>query len=52
MSNILREAVQKSKMTIKVIYTTTSPGEAIPTDGIRFDELISTKGELSWKNHN
>ncbi|KAL7020465.1 hypothetical protein ACKWTF_011546 [Chironomus riparius] len=43
MSNVLKEAVQKSKMAIKVIYTTSSPGEAIPADGIRFDELISTQ---------
>jgi len=52
MSKILKEAVQKSKMAIKVIYTSSYPGEAIPADGIRFDELIDTKGELSWKIYN
>lgn len=52
MSNILKEAVQKSKMAIKIIYTTSSPGEAIPADGIRFDDLIDPKGNLSWKFNN
>ena len=49
MSNILKEAVQKAKMPIKIVYTTSSLSEAIPADGIRFDELIDTKGEMALK---
>lgn len=46
MSNILKEAVQKVKTPIKVVYITSSQSEVIPADGIRFDDLIDTNGEL------
>ncbi|XP_070492543.1 uncharacterized protein [Chironomus tepperi] len=44
MSDILKEAVQKSKKPIKIVYSTNSPSESIPADGIRFDDLIGTNG--------
>ncbi|KAL7020464.1 hypothetical protein ACKWTF_011545 [Chironomus riparius] len=44
MSHILKEAVQKLNRPIKIVYITNSPNEAIPADGIRFDELIDTNG--------
>lgn len=46
MSNILKEAVQKVNRPINIVYITSSQSEAIPADGIRFNELIDTNGEF------
>lgn len=50
MSKILKEAVQKTNRSIKIIYVTKYSNEPIPADGIRFNELIDTKGKRSLRN--
>lgn len=45
MSNVLQSAVQKAKMSIKIVYVTSSSNEPIPSNGIRFSELIEARSE-------
>lgn len=45
-SSVLQEAVRLTKKSIKIVYVKETEGEAIPADGIDFNELVSTKGEI------
>lgn len=44
MSNLLKEAVEITKRQIKIVYIKQSRSESIPSGGIKFDELIDTRG--------
>jgi hypothetical protein len=47
MSTVLQEAVKMAKKPIRIIYVKETQAEAIPADGIDFNELISTQGEFA-----
>lgn len=44
MSSVLQRAIAMTKQPIKVIYTREQENDAIPADGIKIDDLLSTKG--------
>lgn len=44
MSSILIEAVAKTKLPIRIVYTKETEAESIPAGGIYFNELVSTQG--------
>lgn len=47
MSSILQRAIAMTKQPIKVIYTREQENDAIPADGIKIDDLLSTKGDYT-----
>ncbi|KAG5668375.1 hypothetical protein PVAND_016316 [Polypedilum vanderplanki] len=44
MSTILKSAVDKTKKNVRIVYITETEAEAIPSDGIKFNELLISKG--------
>ncbi|CRK97641.1 CLUMA_CG011026, isoform A [Clunio marinus] len=44
MSNVLRQAVAMTKKPIRVVYCKETESEALPVDGVNFNDLISTEG--------
>ncbi|KAG5672098.1 hypothetical protein PVAND_002253 [Polypedilum vanderplanki] len=47
MSAILKSAVDKTNKNIRIIYITENEAEAIPNDGIKFNDLMISKVDLS-----
>ena len=45
MSSTLQEAVKLTKTPIRIIYVKETQAEAIPADGVDFNELVNTQGK-------
>jgi hypothetical protein len=43
MSGVLKSAVEQTKKVIKIVYITENSSEAIPSEGIRFSDLVDSK---------
>lgn len=45
MSSVLQQAIAMTKKPIKAVYVREKMNEAIPAGGIKFEDLLSTKGD-------